>query len=197
MANRKFSLNEKITLFISLCLTKLFWRNARLIRYPHRIRNRNSMKYDKGFTLGYSCRIELNAGESDKVKLNIGRDFICGDYCHIVANSNVKIGDNVLLASRVFISDTSHGSYDLSISSDPTVAPNDRKLFFNSVTVGSNVWIGENVSVLPGSTIGKGSIIGANSVVSGDIPENCIAVGAPAKVIKTFNSDTMKWERIS
>jgi protein CpsI len=49
---------------------------------------------------------------------------------------------------------------------------------------------------LPGTVIGKNSIIGANSVVSKNIPENCIAVGNPAKVIKKYNFETKKWEKI-
>lgn len=52
--------------------------------------------------------------------------------------------------------------------------------------IGGNVWIGEDVVVLPGADIGKGSIIGANAVVKGKIPENSIAVGNPAHVVKNL-----------
>jgi len=55
------------------------------------------------------------------------------------------------------------------------------------------VWIGEFVSILPGVKIGKGSIIGANTVVTKSIPENCIAIGAPAKIIKSYNFDLKRW----
>ena len=54
--------------------------------------------------------------------------------------------------------------------------------------IGKNVWVGEKVTVLPGVHIGEGSIIGANSVVTHDIPPYSIAVGIPAKVIKTVKS---------
>jgi lipopolysaccharide O-acetyltransferase len=59
------------------------------------------------------------------------------------------------------------------------------------------VWLGEHVSVLPGVTIGKGCIIGANSVVAKDIPDYCIAVGCPARVIKRFSFASNRWERIN
>ena len=51
-------------------------------------------------------------------------------------------------------------------------------------TIGSNVWFGSNVTVTPGVTIGSNSIIGAGSVVTHYIPENSIAVGDPARVIR-------------
>ena len=70
-------------------------------------------------------------------------------------------------------------------------------MFSKEVHIGNNVWIGEFVSVLPGVTIGEGSIIGSTSEVSKDIPAFFIAVGSPAKVIKTFNKDTNKWEMIN
>ncbi|MFK2395474.1 DapH/DapD/GlmU-related protein [Bacteroides fragilis] len=49
-----------------------------------------------------------------------------------------------------------------------------------------NAWLGEGVAVMPGVTIGENSVIGANAVVTKDIPDNSIAVGIPAKVIKQF-----------
>ena len=54
----------------------------------------------------------------------------------------------------------------------------------SAVTIGDNVWFGANVTVTPGVTIGSNSIIGAGSVVTRDIPENVIAVGNPAHVIR-------------
>ena len=54
------------------------------------------------------------------------------------------------------------------------------------ITIGDNVWLGGHVIVLPGVTIGDGSVIGAGSVVTGDIPPRSLAVGTPAKVIRTL-----------
>ena len=55
------------------------------------------------------------------------------------------------------------------------------------VIIGDYVWVGANVTICPGVTIGKGSVIGAGSVVTKDIPENCIAVGNPCKVLREIN----------
>ena len=72
----------------------------------------------------------------------------------------------------------------------------DRKLSAKPVIIHDDVWIGEMVSILPGVEIGKGSIIGANSVVTKYIPDYSIAAGNPAKVIKQYNFNTKRWEKI-
>nr|WP_232380617.1 DapH/DapD/GlmU-related protein [Leptospira ainlahdjerensis] len=55
-----------------------------------------------------------------------------------------------------------------------------------NVIIGDNVWIGSQVIILKGVVIGNNSVIGAGSVVTKSIPENCLAAGNPAKVIRTF-----------
>lgn len=54
------------------------------------------------------------------------------------------------------------------------------------ITVGDNVYIGANAMIMPGVTIGSNCIIGAGAIVSRNIPDNCVAVGAPARPIKTL-----------
>lgn len=187
-----YSLGEKIIMFFSLLYTKIFWPRARLIRIPHRIRGKKNIKYGYGFTVGYFARIESSGKKLKKPKITIGNNVVIGDYAHIVGNSNLTIGDNVLIASRVFISDTSHGTYSGINSSHPVSHPNERELFYKNVRIGNDVWIGENVCILPGVEIGNGSIVGAGSIVTKDIPENCICAGNPAKIIKQFIN--REWE---
>lgn len=96
---------------------------------------------------------------------------------HIVALQRVEIGNNVLMASKVFVSDTSHGSYKGRDMSSPYMAPRKRRLCSTQTIIGDNVWIGENAVILAGSEIGAGCVIGANSVITKKIPPNCIVVG--------------------
>lgn len=180
----------------SLLYTKIFWKNARLIRLPFRMRGKKAFKYEEGLTTGYSCRIEIG-GDLNHDKLRIGKNCVIGDYTHIVANESVTIGNNVLMASRVFITDTTHGSYcGDDDDSPPDSAPNMRRLSFQGVTIGDNVWIGENVSILPGAYIGSGCIIGANSVVIGNVSDHSIAVGSPAVVKKRYDPQTKRWIKL-
>jgi len=60
------------------------------------------------------------------------------------------------------------------------------------VRIGAGSWLGHGVVVLPGADIGKHVVVGANSVVTGVIPDNCVAVGAPARVIRRFD-DVEGW----
>lgn len=192
MAN--YSPSEVVKNGISLIYTKIFWRGARLIRLPVYVRGRKSIEFAGGLTLGYRCRLECN-GEVQGKKLKIGGNCVIGDNAQIEANKGVHIGKNVLMASRVFISDTFHGNYSEEEQSSPQIPPNQRKLTFKAVKIGNNVWIGENVCVLPGAEIGDGAIVSANSVVTGKIPSNSIVGGVPARVLKRYEETSRKWER--
>ncbi len=120
------------------------------------------------------------------------------DNVHISAMESVRIGDNVLMAGKIYISDNSHGYYKSpDEGTSPLIPPARRPYFIKPVSIEQNVWIGEGVVIMPGVSIGAGSVIGANSVVTRSIPAACIAVGNPARVIKTYDPLTQRWEACS
>lgn len=181
-------------MLVAFIYTRLAYPKARLIRLPFDIRNRRFIDLGRGLTTGVGCRIEAYSS-SNKVTLIIGNNVQMNDYVHITAMDEVRIGNNVLLASKIYISDCSHGSYvgDADDSS-PLSIPKDRNYAKKKVIIEDNVWLGEFACVLPGVTIGRGTIVGANSVVTKSLPANVIAVGAPARPIKKYNFDTQRWE---
>lgn len=183
-----------IRLSISWVYTKLFYPQARLIRLPFDIRNAHNIILGKNFTTGFGCRIEAHPhGDKNQKNIIIGENVEINDYVHIAAAEKVEIGNNVLIASKVFISDLNHGNYSGPNADSPLTTPNSRKLYSKPVFIKDNVWLGEGVCIMSGVTIGFGSIVGASSVVTKDIPEFCIAVGSPAVVIKKFDLRSNEW----
>ena len=59
------------------------------------------------------------------------------------------------------------------------------------------VYVGERVAILRGVRIGRGSVIGTNSVVTKDVPEYCVAVGVPARVVSRFDVESSTWCRVA
>lgn len=195
-ALREYGFTGVARLGLSLVTTKLIAPQARLIRRPAYIRNRRLIRFGAGFTSGVGLRIDA-FGDDDRIRLEIGSKVQVNDYVHIGAIDSVRIGDNVLIASKVFISDHNHGRYSGPDAHDgPDVPPNARALSSAPVSIEDDVWIGEFVSILPGASIGRGSIIGSMSVVNGAIPPGCIAVGAPARVVKRWDERTRRWEKV-
>lgn len=193
---KKYTFLGILKLCVSVLRTKMIFKDARIIRFPFDVRGKSFIKVSKGFTSGVGCRIEAYP-ENNQPAMFFGSNFQMNDYVHITAIEKVHIGDNVLLASKIYISDCSHGSYaGNEHDSSPTSIPGDRKLYSKPVIIENNVWLGEFVSVLPGVTIGQGTIVGANSVVSKDLPPYVIAVGTPAKPIKKYNFESQCWEKI-
>lgn len=194
-----YTLSEVFKMGYSFILTRLLYPKARLIRRPFYIRGKARVTYGQGFTTGYSCRIEAfcNNRSDRRTRLQIGTNVCIGDNVHIAASEKVTIGNNCLIASKVFISDCGHGSYGGAEQSLPDSAPASRKLHTSPVHIGENVWIGENVCILAGVTIGDGAVIGSNAVVTKDIPARSIAVGIPARPIKQYDDQTKTWESMS
>lgn len=175
-------------------LTRLLFPGARLIRFPIYLRGRRQIDLGQGLTTGIGARIE--AFSAGGVVLRIGRRVELNDHVHIAAIGSVSIGDDVLIASRVFIADHNHGGFDDDDARNaPDTPPSIRPLRWAPVSIGDRVWIGENVAVLPGVTIGQGAVIGAGAVVTRDVPDNAVAVGNPARIVRRYDSKSGRWER--
>ena len=162
-------------------------------------------KPDAKITIGNSIIVYRNCDilASGKGNVQIGDDCIVGSDFRLYCREQISIGNHVLISWNVFISDydahsTHPGERLIEINYiQNTFFPNFRKpnreemrigyapeYSSKPITIGDNVWIGANVIILKGVSVGSGSVIAAGSVVTKDIPENCIAAGNPAKVVK-------------
>jgi acetyltransferase-like isoleucine patch superfamily enzyme len=111
--------------------------------------------------------------------INIGSGTTISGSLTLSAVKSVIIEENVLMGFNVCIVDHIHKYTDMQV---PIKSQGIDKVASVKICKGS--WIGQNVVICPGVTIGEGSVVGANSVVTHDVPDRCVAVGAPCRVIK-------------
>lgn len=119
-------------------------------------------------------------------RLVIGNNFSMQYNCHIGCIESIEVGDNVLLGSKVYITDHFHGNIT---KEDIGVPPVKRPLSSKPVKIGNNVWIGDNVTILPGVTLGDNVIVGANAVVTKSFADKAVIAGCPAKQIKRLGEE--------
>jgi acetyltransferase-like isoleucine patch superfamily enzyme len=130
------------------------------------------------------CWVRFGQQEFPNASITIGNHCVIGEYNHITACNKITIGDGLLTGRYVIISDNSHGGLS---REEADIEPIKRALKSKGeVVIGNNVWLGDKVAVLAGVHIGNNVIVAANSVVTKDIPDNCMAAGTPATIIKTL-----------
>jgi len=190
---RLFSSMNIMTLFrlaLDYLYSKIFFPKSRIVRRPNYVRSEGELDIGEGFSSGPGLIIDV-IGKNARIK--IGRNVMAYHNLHIGAIDSVVIGDRVLIASGVYISDHYHGNYSGDYQSSPLEPPIDRPLTSRPVKIGDDVWIGERVSIMPGVSIGNGVVIGAGAIVTKDLPDYVIAVGAPAMVIKRYDFNKKVW----
>lgn len=132
----------------------------------------------------------LQAIELDRTpKFILGSGSYINRFCQIVITGKVIIGRNVTIADNVYIADTTHGYKNI----DKAVSAHALE-YVGDVEIGDGSWIGRSVSIM-GCKIGKGCVIGAGSFVKKDIPDYCVVVGSPARIVKRYNFDSGQWEK--
>lgn len=134
-------------------------------------------------TVGPS-RWTIRIGEEATVR--IGDDVSTTDVCGVsaVEGASVTIGDDVMIAIGCQLrADDGHPIFDVRTGRRVNPA--------KSILIGNHVWLGYGSVALAGARIGRGTVIGFRSIVTGTIPNNCIAVGSPARVVRR----DIAWER--
>lgn len=157
---------------------------------PLKIDGGNNIKVGKHVLVSYKSWLAALPLTGEKTCLLELQDGVTiGHFNHIYATKKVILEKNVLTADKVYISDNLHGYEDI-------LTPIKQQAIIqnNEVVVGEGSWLGENVCVL-GARIGKHCVVGANSVVTKDIPDYCVVVGIPAKIVKRYCFDIQRWRK--
>lgn len=169
----------------------LFFGKSSYVLRPLAIDGISNIYIGNNVRIGFRAWLASDPLTGEKKSELIIKDGVClGNFNHVYATKSIVIGKNVLTADKVYISDNLH-SYDdvtLPIMNQPIKQ-------IATVIIGEGTWLGENVCVI-GAKIGKNCVIGANSVVTKDIPDYCVAVGSPARVIKRYCFEENKWLKV-
>lgn len=180
--------NPRPRLWIRLFVNPFFHKKGKGTKI--RKRSRIDVFPFNRFELGVLATIE------DFCTVNNGSgDVILGDRVRVGMGSviigPVKMGNGSGLGQHVFVAGFNHGFADGSKNS--SIQPLDIK----PVVIEEDAHIGANSVVTAGVTIGKRTQVGAGSVVTKNIPPFSVAVGNPARVIKRYNHETGKWEKVN
>jgi lipopolysaccharide O-acetyltransferase len=154
--------------------------HSTVLEPPVRLEGERWIAIGSGVAIGAGSWLQV-LGDQDDVAISVGDGTGIVGSCVLSAAQSVTLGRSVLFARNVYVADHQHAFEHLGIpvrdQGIDRVAP---------VEICDGAWLGQNVVVGPGVRIGPGAVIGANSVVLDDIPGHSVAVGAPARVIRTF-----------
>ncbi len=151
--------------YIRRCIGK-----GAIVRSKTRIINAANVNIADGCIL--QSDVYIRAGAQGSVVFK--RGCMINSFARFFGHGGIELGEDTQIGPSVTITTTQH-DYD-----EPGLPE-----IFKKVTLGKNVWVGASSTILPGITIGDNAVIGAGSVVTKDLPPNSIAVGVPAKIIKT------------
>lgn len=158
------------------------------------IENPKCLHLHKGVGIGsdtFIGPVVIDHGHNYNPKIIIGEGTWVGKHCSIAAIDRVEIGKHVLFAGYVHITDHSHGYEDITkpISPQPLISK-------GPVIIEDDCWLGFSCEILSGVHIGKHSIVAARAVVTKDVPAYSIVAGNPARIVKQYNFESQKWEKI-
>ena len=166
--------NERLMKEQTECLELLYDYNS---TRPKEAEKRRELLLKMFRKIGEGCYIEppLHANWGGKF-VSFGKNVYANFGLTLVDDTEISVGDNTMFGPNVVLATAQHPL---------NAALREQAYQYNApVRIGKNCWLGAGVIVLPGVTIGDNAVIGAGAVVSRDIPENSVALGIPAKVVK-------------
>jgi len=118
--------------------------------------------------------------------IRLGRNVFINYHCIFLDCAPIDIGNDVQVGPAVQLYTAQHPlEAEVRRSGLESARP---------IRIGNDVWIGGGAVILPGVTIGDRSVVGAGSVVAHSVPADCVAVGNPARVVRTLGSPTLTTE---
>ena len=166
------------------------------------------VKYNKQLYIGKEVKIknpqEVVLGKSVSIISYVdifASKFEVGDNCDIGTRNRfdgkIKIGNNVLIGPDNYISSIDHNYENVDVPVIFSGADFSNKNGNNGViSIGDDTWIGTHCAIIGDVKIGKHCVIGANTVITKNVPDYSVVIGNPSKIIKAYNFNNNKWEKI-
>jgi acetyltransferase-like isoleucine patch superfamily enzyme len=152
-----------------------------------KLRWRGRLRTDGVCFVGPGVTFEIGR-RAHEGEVRIGAKTVLGQECTISAFQHVSIGRECIVADRVMLIDFDHGVVDVE---RPI---REQGIYKRDVRVGNNVWIGYGACFLRGVSVGDNAIIGTSAVVTRDIPDDAVAGGIPARVLRMREvPQRMRW----
>jgi acetyltransferase-like isoleucine patch superfamily enzyme len=157
-----------------------------------RIDNPGGMRLEEGVLVLRGSWLYCVPGDDgvNRADLFIGAGTYIGCYSHITCVNKVYFGPRCVLGNYVHVTDHTHGYEDL------TLSVLRQPLKFGAVEIKEGAFIGEHCSISGDIKIGRHAVVGANTVLSNcEIPDYCVVVGSPPRIIRRYDSSTDRWPR--
>jgi len=177
----------------------------------HKLRNKFLTKWYgfKGKNIRFRFHLDIHRGQDISVgddvfiddyaefyvvggKLEIGNRVVIGKMNRIGCQNHIIIEDDVIMAPHVHITDRDHEFRDINTS-----ILKQGMRFKGPTIIGRETWIGMFAQVMAGVKVGKHCVIGAGCIVTKDIPDYCVVVGNPAKIIRKYDEIKSEWVKVN
>jgi acetyltransferase-like isoleucine patch superfamily enzyme len=118
----------------------------------------------------------------------IGNDVSIGRFCQITISNRLVVEDEVLITEGVLITDSIHGYLDVDVSviKQPLIS-------LGPIVIGKGSWICNGARIVGKVRIGRHCVIGANTYVDKDVPDYCVVVDSPCRIVKRYDQGLKQW----
>ena len=149
--------------------------------------NPSGIRIGAGVDIGAYGFLEALSAPGDVV-IEVGDNTYIGPFLRLTAVGGVSVGANVLIADRVYLSDSGHVYEDVTRPIRGQGLRTGRRL-----VVADGAWIGVGAAIVGNVRIGRNSVVGANAVVTRDVEDFTVVAGNPARVVRRHDGNEWQW----
>jgi len=132
-----------------------------------------------------------NFRELPRAGISIGARSLVGEGCVLRGQGGISIGDDVYLGTLVQVLAVNH------VFADTTRPISQQGITAQGISIADGAWVGSGAILLDGVRVGRNAVVGAGAVVTRDVPDYCVAVGNPARVVRDLQAEPLARARLA